>query len=179
MRDFPFSLIPFPSPWNPNIQLTGKISRENNILSVHYALTGACENILFPTVSRHPRRRHDLWKSSCFEFFLALPNRPEYWEFNMSPSGDWNVYHMDAYRRVGFREERLFRELHFSIQRERNSILVDTAVDLDPMIPAEETLLVGITSVIQTIDGHETYWALVHPGLQADFHWRESFMLQL
>jgi len=97
----------------------------------------------------------------------------------MSPSGDWNIYHMDAYRRVGFRQETLFQELHFSMQRERNSILVDTSVNLDPIIPAEQTCLLGIASVIQTIDGHETYWALAHPGPQADFHLRESFMLQL
>jgi hypothetical protein len=33
--------------------------------------------------------------------------------------------------------------------------------------------------VIQTQDRHETYWALVHPQPQADFHLRDSFILEL
>jgi hypothetical protein len=37
----------------------------------------------------------------------------------------------------------------------------------------------GISSVIQTLDGYETYWALVHPSQQADFHQREGFILAL
>src|SRR5215208_6199567 len=100
MTEIQFSLVCFPSLSTPDIHINGRLSRENNILSVQFALTGACEKILLPSVSDHPRRMDDLWKSSCFEFFLAIPNQPEYWEFNMSPSGDWNIYHMEAYRKI-------------------------------------------------------------------------------
>ena len=179
MTEYFFSLIPFLNLGPPDIQITGKTSRENNILSIEYSLAGDCKNILFPEVSLQPLRRAELWKESCFEFFLAIPNQPQYWEFNMSPSGDWNIYYMDAYRRVGFREETLFQGLQFSAQRAPGGVIVNATVDLLPILPSEIPAQLGITSVIQTRDGHETYWALAHPNPQADFHLRDSFIIQL
>jgi hypothetical protein len=179
MTEHAFSLIPFSDPQIPVINITGIISRQNNRLLVHYSLTGEIENIQLPPRSAQLSRKDDLWKATCFEFFLALPDQPQYWEFNMSPSGDWNIYHMDAYRRVGFREETGISELPFSVQNRAGRILVDVTADLSPIIHVEETIQAGITSIIQTKDGYETYWALVHPNPQADFHLRESFILEL
>ena len=179
MTEFFFALIPFPNLNMPDIHITGKTSRENNKLSIQYSLMGAYENVLVPDVALHPRRRDELWKTSCFEFFLAMPNQPQYWEFNMSPSGDWNIYRMDAYRGVGFREEMSFQRLPFSVRREPRSVSVNATVDLSPIIPSERVIKLAISSVIQTKDGHRTYWALAHPNPPVDFHLRESFILQL
>ena len=179
MRGHHFSLIPFPDTNIPKIEISGKIARENNILTVHHTITGQTDNILFPKRSAQPGRRDDLWKSTCFEFFLAIPDQPQYWEFNLSPSGDWNTYHMDAYRRVGLREEMLIQRLPFSIWKDLSSIFVNSSVDLSPIVSIDKPIQAGITCVIQTNDGHETYWALVHPNPQADFHSRGSFILAL
>jgi hypothetical protein len=116
---------------------------------------------------------------TCFEFFLAVKESPQYWEFNMSPSGDWNAYHMDAYRRIGFREEILIQQLPFQIQKDANNFLLRAEIDLSPILHPEQALDIGITAIIQTLDGNETYWALVHPAPQADFHLRESFIIGL
>lgn len=179
MTEYSFSLIPFPDPNIPNIKITGKISRQSDLLTVHYFLTGETENILFPETLPHSTRKDELWKATCFEFFLAIQDRPQYWEFNMSSSGDWNVYYMDAYRRVGFREETAIQQLQFEVKNEADCLLIDATVDLNRIVQKENLIKVGITSVIQTEDRNETYWALAHPNSQADFHLRESFTIQL
>ncbi len=97
----------------------------------------------------------------------------------MSPSSAWNVYHMDAYRRIGFRAEPGIQQLPFEFQTTDDRYLLEVALDLTPLLPADQTIQVGITAIIQTLDGNETYWALAHPGPQADFHVRESFILRL
>ncbi len=179
MTEHPFSLIPFCDSTVPEIKLSGKIARQENVLTVHYSLAGRMADILFPVRSAHPTRRDELWTATCFEFFLAIKDQPQYWEFNLSPSGDWNVYHMDAYRRVGFRQETSIQRLLFETRKEATCFTVEAIVDLSPIVEKDDPMEAGITSVIQTIDGNETYWALIHPNPQADFHLRESFVLEL
>ena len=174
-----FSLIPFPDPNIPDITIQGKILRQNNLITIHYALRGSLENIFLPSPSVNPTRKEELWKTTCFEFFVAAKDSPEYWEFNLSPSGDWNVYRMDAYRRIGFREETLIQRLQFETQKDKNGFLLTADVELNSMIRVEQILEVGITAVIQTRERSESYWALVHPAPEADFHLRESFILAM
>lgn len=192
MTAYSFSLIPFATPI-PNISITGEISFQNNIITLHYSLVGKLEDILLASKSLDPSRKNELWSRTCFEFFLAIKDQPQYWEFNMSPSGDWNVYHMDAYRRIGFREETSLQRLPFEFrnarvaqssqrQHSRNEsgmCTLDAVVDLNPILQPNQFLDIGITAVIQTTDGDETYWALAHPAPKADFHLRESFILGL
>ena len=179
MSNRSFSLIPFPAPNLPEISITGETSLQINLITLHYSLVGKIDEIFFPKPVTDPGRRDELWKSTCFEFFLAIKHLSQYWEFNMSPSGDWNVYHMDEYRRIGFREETLIQQLQFETQQEANQFTLGAAVDLKPIIQQAQILEVGITAIVQTHEGNETYWALTHPAPQADFHSRESFVLVL
>jgi len=52
-------------------------------------------------------------------------------------------------------------------------------LDLDKIIPADQALKIGISTVIKTINSEITYWALTHPGPRADFHRRDSFIVEL
>ena len=179
MTEQAFSLVPFPTSDLPATAITGKVSFQNNVLVLDYLLSGDITNILLPPVSHHPGRREELWKATCFEFFLAIKAQLGYWEFNMSPSGDWNVYQMDAYRRIGFREETGVTQLPFEIESVSDAYSLHVSVDLAPIIRPEQELKLGITAIIQTNNRNETYWALTHPAPQADFHLRESFTLLL
>ena len=174
-----FSLIPFPNPNSPDITIQGKILRQNNLITIHYVLRGRLENIFLPSPIVNPTRKEELWKNTCFEFFLAVKDSSGYWEFNLSPSGDWNVYRMDAYRRIGFREETSIQRLQLETQKDTNGLLLAADVDLNSIIRIDQILEVGITAVIQTREKSESYWALVHPALEADFHLRESFILAM
>jgi len=179
MSESSFSLIPFPDSRTPAITIAGKIVRKHNFLVIQFEVMGETESILFPESAPNPTRKDELWKATCFEFFIARPEQPEYWEFNMSPSGDWNAYCMDAYRRIGFREEPSILELSFSFHKDTGCASVEGSVDLSRLFSAETAIQAGIASIIQMIDQHETYWALVHPNPQADFHLRESFKIEL
>jgi len=172
-----FTLVPFSSDTAQKLKITGEIIRSSNKLFLRYKVEGEINQILLPAKAPSPSRTEDLWKSTCFEFFLALPDQPEYWEFNMSPSGDWNVYKMDAYRRVGFREETAFQQIPFVFGKNESILSLDISVDLTPIIATYQPVKVGITAIIPTENGNETFWALAHPGIQADFHLRESFSL--
>ena len=179
MMEHSFELTPFPDPGIPKIKITGSVVRQGNVLTIQYALSGRIEEVLLPHLNPQPGRKNGLWQTTCFEFFLAFPDQPQYWEFNLSPSGDWNVYRMDAYRQISFQEEELIRGLRFDIRRNVGCYHLGTVVDIGPILIAEKQLLMGISSVIQALDGHETYWSLIHPSSQPDFHQRESFILAL
>ena len=86
---------------------------------------------------------------------------------------------MDVYRRVGFREEKAISRLPFEFRKENSKLFLNLSVDLSPIIALGIGLQTAITAIIQTKDGKESYWALAHPGKQADFHLRESFILSL
>jgi len=46
-------------------------------------------------------RKDELWHHTCFEAFLGLPGSDAYWELNVSPDGDWNLYRFSGYRSGG------------------------------------------------------------------------------
>jgi hypothetical protein len=179
MSERSFSLTPFEAPPMPAVTITGRISLQDHLLSLHYSLEGKIDAVLLPPAARQASRRDELWRSTCFEFFLAIKNQAGYWEFNMSPSGDWNVYRMDAYRKLGFREETAILQLPFDFRKESEKFLLDVAVDLTPILSPGQQLQLAIAAIIQTRDNNETYWALAHPASRPDFHTRKSFTLQL
>lgn len=172
-----FTLIPYPAPNLPAVEITGTVARINNRIALHYAIRGDVKNILFPVPASIPARKDDLWKATCFEFFIAIQDQPRYWEFNMSPSGNWNVYAMDAYRQVNMRAESAFTQLPFEFRKTTDNISLDISVDLNRILQPENILEIGITTIIQANDGNETYWALAHPGQLADFHLRDGFVM--
>ena len=174
-----FKLSPFPADDLPNISISGELIRSGCNFFLRYKVKGEINQLLLSARSEYPSRMDDLWEATCFEFFIAIPNQPEYWEFNMSPSEDWNIYKMDAYRRVGFREEIAFTQLPFLLEVRDDILILDISVDLSPILEIEQEVQVGITAIVQTVDRNESYWALAHPGTNADFHSRESFSLKV
>jgi hypothetical protein len=89
------------------------------------------------------------------------------------------VYQIDAYRRVGFREETSVERLQVAAKKDARHLWLDAAVDLSPLIARAQRLQLGIASVIQSLDQHKSYWAVAHPHPEPDFHRRDSFIVQL
>lgn len=179
MNDQTFKMQPFPSAKPiPDLKIAGNIARQGNQFTIHYALLGDVKEVAFAAPSDTPARKHELWKDTCFEFFLGIKNSDRYWEFNLSPAGDWNVYHFDAYRQ-GMQEETAFTALPFSIQHLSDGLAIALDIELDKIVPANQAIEVGITTVIKHRDGEVSYWALTHQGTEADFHRRDSFIIAL
>ena len=191
-----FSLQPFPTtePVSRDLTsfgITGAIARQGAILTLSYELWGAIATLKIPPPATHPSRQDSLWQTTCFECFLGVKDTGPYWEINLSPAGHWNIYRFEAYRQ-GMQPELAWSSLPFRIQQnvqnaapkpdrqpETETLQLDLEVDLTAIVSPEQSLEVGISAVVQQQDDTLTYWALTHPGPEADFHRRDSFTLKL
>jgi hypothetical protein len=184
-----FSLKPFSCPEPPlNVEILGQIWIQNTVLYLHYSLVGELENVIVPSPVGQPLRKHDLWETTCFEFFLGVQNSLSYWEFNLSPAGDWNIYWFQSYRQ-GMQEEQALNALPFAIEQQPGALRLTLELDLVPILrsgvhssfarPIQQILELGITAVLESQQRELSYWALTHQGAQADFHLRESFEINL
>lgn len=173
----PFTLLPF-SQTHPDISITGTVQRQENQLAIAFTLAGHLDQVRMPTPSPKPTRQYDLWEATCFEFFLGQPHQDAYWEFNLSPSGDWNVFHLETYRQ-GLQEETALETLPYQVQQNTSSLTLALTLNLNCLIAAHQPLDMGICAVVQSPKPDLTYWAITHKGQQADFHRRDSFRLQI
>jgi hypothetical protein len=161
-----------------SIDLAARLDRRDNILAIEYHLHGDLDTLVIPPPVPNPTRKSLLWEHTCFEFFLGVPGIPEYWEFNLAPAGDWNIYHLDNYRQ-GLREELAFTSLPFEIALQPRSLVLLLELDLGHIIESSQSLEVSVTSVIEPRAGEITYWAVTHTGETADFHLRKSFSIEI
>jgi len=182
MNSRSFSLKPFKEaeirPDVPDVKITGAVGRQSNIFTIRYELRGPLSKLMVPAPTEMPTRRDGLWEKTCLEFFLAAKNSDGYWEFNLSPSGDWNVYRFVSYRQ-GVREEPAFESLPFHVRSEPDILELSLEIGLDEIIPADKALEVAVSAVIKSVHGAVTYWSLHHPGPRPDFHHREGFLIKL
>jgi hypothetical protein len=169
-----FVLKPFDSLTAPKITIGGTIQRQNNQLQIQYNIQGDTQSILWPQTANPPNRRFGLWEQTCLEFFIAQPDAQPYWEVNLSPSGDWNIYHLADYRQ-DLTEEAVYKSLAIAC----NDLSLSASLDLSPIVPVSSPIQLSITAVIQTQNTDYSYWAIAHTGQEPDFHLRESFVLQL
>lgn len=179
MKGQGFSLEPFPTDsLQTGVRITGNIARNSNTLFLSYELLCPLAELVIPAEAESRERRDFLWKETCFEFFLGKKDSDRYWEFNLSPSGHWNVYSFTSYRQ-GMREEPAFASLPFMVRTSADSLRLSLGLDLKKIIPAEQALQVAVSAVIKERDGKITYWALTHPGPDPDFHRRGGFVIEL
>ena len=172
-----FTLIPFDQSTAPAIAITGKIQRQDNQLTIKYKLTET-SNIIIPERSPCPLRQLDLWLHTCCEFFLGLKDSSQYWEFNLSPAGHWNVFRFDNYRQ-NMEIENVFNTLPFQVLQQNDNLLINLNIDLNKIIEPKQKLQVGVTTVIEDRQNYLSYWALNHPSKDADFHLRDSWAIAL
>jgi hypothetical protein len=181
-------LVPFArSPEALGLRLEGHLEREGTALRVNYALRGELAAVVLPPpaaagpLRAGPRRADGLWEHTCFELFLAAEGAEGYWEVNLSPNGDWNLYRLTGYRQ-GLTPERDREALPFAVDRGPDALRLSLTLPLpEPLARACQTqpLQVAVTAVIEQTGGAVSYWALAHSGAEADFHRREDFVLRL
>lgn len=177
MTSWEFVLQPFPAGLPlPAITLSGNLRRQGTLLAITYTLAGRLADLIIPPPAPAPTRRWLLWEATCCEFFLAIPGAEDYWEFNLSPSGDWNVFHLSGYRQ-GIREESAIDHLPLVVQRRPNRLTLSLQTDLAAIFPPDHSWKAAVSAVLQHADGRCTFWALSHPAPQPDFHHRASFLL--
>ena len=183
MNSTSFKLIPHAAGMQAvaaTYSLHGQISVLKTTLEITYQLEGELAELRIPNCSGQPLRQDLLWQATCLEFFLAAAGNSDYWEYNLSPAGDWNVYHLEGYRQ-GLAEEPAYKQLPFSVIGDDKQLSLCLTCALPPALATQRAaagLEVGVSAVLKSSSGELAYWALAHPGSEPDFHHRGGFCLK-
>jgi hypothetical protein len=101
-----------------------------------------------------------------------------YYEFNFSPAGEWAAYSFRDYRDGSpLENERL--EPGITLRRETSTLELNADIHLHhlPAVREGASLWLGLSAVIEDMEGRLSYWALRHPPGKPDFHYPDSFIL--
>ena len=188
LHDQHFTLIPFTA-GPASLSITGTVAisgasagiSPNRTVQVWFQLQGNLDKLKIAPDANPAERRDLLWQTTCLEIFLGRQGANDYWEFNLSPAGHWNVYHLDDYRQ-GLKPEPAYRELPFQLTRSQQELSLTLHCPLPPGLLQQDPAAgvdVGITAVVEQEDGSIGYWALHHPAAEADFHHRGGFCINL
>lgn len=166
------------SPFSPfdDVQVFAGLRIHGRQLVVEYRMEDV-KNLVVDPVSTgrwtNWSRADELWRTTCFELFLGVPDESGYWEFNFSPTNEkWNVYAFDDYRRP--QPPSPSDDFELSMVEAGRGVL---KCELNSKIPLTR-VEAALTAVIRSPRGTH-YFSLKHTGAQPDFHLRDSFVLKL
>ena len=169
---------------NPNKnypEITGYYGLENNNFEILFHIIQTSNEVLWPSpLSEKGTRKDELWKSTCFEIFIARNETTEYREYNFSPNGDWNSYDFSDYRQ-NMQPADITEAPQIKFDLESNDMhLMSVTLKTDSLpYPNSRPLKIGISAVLKYVDGQHVYYALTHCGSEANFHLRESFVMSI
>jgi len=144
-------------------------------LALQYILTGDVSLIQMPE-GPIPGRVDGLWRHTCFEAFIAGADDTTYREYNFSPDGQWQAYGFAAYREGG----PLACASAPTIECKTSHGGLELRVRLIPdLLPPGRRFRIGLSAVIEDLDGVLSYWALRHPPGKPDFHHPDTFALEI
>lgn len=143
-------------------------------LTLTCGLDGDVSRIRIPRAEGQARG-HELWKHTCYEMFVRAEG-DGYYEFNFSPSLRWAAYRFSGYR-TGMVSVSPAKISGLGIRKEAGSLGGYVELDLSglPGLDLSKPLKIGLSAVIEEMDGRKSYWALAHPPGKPDFHHPVAF----
>ena len=164
-----YVLAPHPTTPGPAVTIEVQVEWGEDRPWLRYAVEGDVDRIQWPSPGM-PERADDLWKHTCFEAFVQTDHG--YWEFNLSPSGQWASYRFDGYRQG--MADALEAAVVDGLDGGEDYVALEAHIEG----PSSASRL-GLSAVIEDIHGNLSYWALAHPSDKPDFHHPDSFVLTL
>ena len=172
-----FKLQPF-SIYPNSPTLSGSIHWVANQLQVSWQLTGQLEQFDWPVRNEPAGRETGLWKSTCFEFFVSDPKSTPYYEFNFSPSGNWQSFSFSDYRtNMHSCSNLVLREQQ--VARYPQEITINISVECSIAENVTKKLKAGICAILLDRQGVYHYYALRHGNCKPDFHSKSDHSLIL
>jgi len=163
------------------VQATAARTRDGGLV-FSYQISGDIARLRIPE-PRAGSRSDGLWQHICCEAFIAVALDSAYRELNFSPSGQWAAYAFSGYRQLQeTHAAKTAPHIDASVSAGHLHLTAAVAADLLPPGAAMTTLQIGLAAVIETADtvtGMCSHWALRHADGAADFHRRETFILDL
>lgn len=134
---------------------------------LRYRLEGDIEALAIPSPA--VGAADGLWRHTCLEAFVQDGDGPGYHEFNLSPSGQWAVYRFSGERQRMPGDTTLPAGPTITTERSADSLVLQAWLPCT-QLPARPTVI-GLSAVIETLDGQISHWALHHPRAdRPDFH---------
>lgn len=119
------------------------------------------------------QRRNELWRSTCFEAFWSPRGEERYWELNVSPRGEWNVYGFDHYRQP--QPPRESADFQLSQLTTWSGEMICELKILNPALARIPDWDFSLCAVLQSKDdARNLYYATAHAGEKPDYHLRGS-----
>ena len=173
------ALVRFGELGQDGVRVSGAVTRHGPTLRLRYVIDRMAGAVVLPPPAPAPARGDGLWQRTCCEAFVATAGEVSYWEVNVAPSGDWNVYCFDAYRN-GMRPAAESSVVSECVLDDPARFVLSATVTLGaPPLPLGLAVDVGLAVVVEHADGTRSYWALAHEASSPDFHHRDSFRLRL
>jgi hypothetical protein len=147
----------------------------NGILALTFVLQADLAALRIPA-QRPCRRVDELWRHTCFETFLMAGDGPCYREYNFSPSGEWAAYAFRDYRQQGVAADSSAPVIRVHRSAQRLALEAEVSLELPPL---HRSIRLGLSAMVEAVDGRLSYWALRHPQDKPDFHHVDAFALQL
>ena len=145
------------------------VERDGQLLWLRFVVCGEVERIAWPAEAAQGRA-DDLWRHTCFEAFVSADDG--YVEYNLSPSGQWASYRFDS-PRMGMRNAEEVATV-LGMDGAFDQMALEARIELP-----HAAHRMGLSAVIEDVDGGISYWALAHPSAKPDFHHPDSFVLDL
>ena len=143
-------------------------------LRLRYQVFGDLARMRLPDFERSGRT-DGLWRSTCFEAFVKPERGEGYRECNFAGL-QWASYRFSGYR-TGMIEA-AFQPRAIEGAADWLSVEIEPGQFARPDLPAPDWRI-GLSAVIEDVDGNLSYWALAHSPGKPDFHHPDSFVLTL
>jgi hypothetical protein len=179
MRTRLIELVPHPA--SPALPVTVEarcIATDEGALSARFVLHGPLSALRVPPRSA-VQRLDGLWRHTCFELFLGHAGGSDYLEYNLSPSQCWAAYAFSAYRVPAPLPAVTAPRIEVDPAEAVLTLDVELGRGALERLGHPPVLEVGLTAVVEAIDGSLAHYALHHPRPEADFHDARGFALRV
>jgi hypothetical protein len=172
-----FSLIAFNSKDVPKINLSTEVNSNYESVFISYRIDQGFEFVDTGNTSPNKSRVLKLWEKTCFELFIKNEN-DSYIEFNFSPNFEWNCFYFEK-KGDPLKELNQMKMPELDILLSKDNFLLFAKIQKEyfpkGFFEDNQSLNVGISSVIKDRKGNLSYWALSHCDSRPNFHHFESF----
>lgn len=168
MREMMVPLVSFHPPSEAcevQVRLLAESSQQWQVSYRVQASNSFLRSLALPSVSSTVRKQ-DLWKQNCFELFWKNPEGASYFEWNISPLGEWNLYEFSSYRK-GMREVTAAQTPQVSSFLSQNGF--ELKVTLPQAFPSK-AVHVRPAVILYPKGGEALFFSNAHASERPDFH---------
>jgi hypothetical protein len=154
-------------PTKRNTTVKASFQRHKNTITLYFELIGTVNEYHFKNPSKQ-QRADNLWKNTCFELFIANTHNNAYWEINISPSTQWNIYHFSDYKEGMKKEKNITQPIIKTTQKNNYYSLSFTSTFTQDVLNQE--LQINLAVILLDLDGVRHFYSIFKNSGNVDFH---------